>query len=117
MTSPKWTPGPWTVFDEDDRYPGIDSPKLSIVLYDDVDGGAGVQGRTHEEARANARLIAAAPALVEAAEFALQVPTGLDQLAVHLENSGFGDGAVAHLELIAHKLRAALAAAGVEVGP
>ena len=65
MTSPKWTPGPWTVFDEDDRCPGIDSPELSIILYDDVDGGAGVQGRTHEEALANARLIAAAPELLD----------------------------------------------------
>lgn len=63
------TPGPWLVFEPDKSldaaYPGIDAEAHSIVVYgqDDVDDG-GVKGATREQARANARLIAAAPDLL-----------------------------------------------------
>lgn len=68
----KHTPGPWMVFDEIDRScirrPGVDAAGISIVCYG---GGmlgdhAGVHGQTTAEAWANARLIAAAPELLEA---------------------------------------------------
>lgn len=62
-------PGPWVVFDEKDRYPGIDGPDgtCTIVTWgDETDTEAGVRGPTHEIALANARLVAAAPELYEA---------------------------------------------------
>lgn len=62
------TPGPWEVFLDDDFYPGIEAKdrRYSIIVFGDEGGDCGVQGKTHEEALANARLIAAAPDLLEA---------------------------------------------------
>ena len=72
------TPGPWSVFvDNDgnsDRFPGIESGEISIVVFGDSDDDfQGVRGRTPEESLANAHLIAAAPALFEALRVALEV--------------------------------------------
>lgn len=65
------TPGPWEVFGASGifpkRYPGIDSKSLSIVVFGaNEESDQGIQGKTLEEAQANARLIAAAPDLLEA---------------------------------------------------
>tara|TARA_R110000868_G_scaffold26537_4_gene102052 strand:- start:104 stop:403 length:300 start_codon:yes stop_codon:yes gene_type:complete len=61
----KHTPGPWTIFDG--AHPGIDGGGLSIVVYGKEDEPLyGVQGWNAGEALANARLIAAAPDLLEA---------------------------------------------------
>lgn len=60
------TPGPWDVFEGDqatDR-PGINGAGMSIVIYGTEEDDAGVNGRTREEATANAHLIAAAPDLL-----------------------------------------------------
>ncbi len=60
------TPGEWTVFTEEAYWPGIDTPKQSIIVFGEYgDSDLGVQGETKEEAYANARLIAAAPNLLE----------------------------------------------------
>lgn len=70
----KHTPGPWKVFDYGE-YPGIDSctePRRAIVVYsDDDDEPCGVCGETKEERIANARLIAAAPDMLEALKAAI----------------------------------------------
>lgn len=64
------TPGPWAVFSPgDEAWPGIEATDLSVsiaVFEDQESGDAGIQGRTREEAIANARLIAAAPDLLRA---------------------------------------------------
>lgn len=65
------TPGPWVVRDFG-RFPGIDAANgASIVVYgEDGEEWAGVRGtepnEAAEEVAANARLIAAAPDLLEA---------------------------------------------------
>lgn len=62
----KWTPGEWTVFPAD--FPGIecDSENFSIVVYGNRCEDCGVQGRSPEEALANARVMAAAKDLYHA---------------------------------------------------
>lgn len=65
----KHTPGPWVVFDGDTEHPGIDMAdgSFSIVVYgEDGEPFEGVRGRSPAETLANARLIAAAPDLLEA---------------------------------------------------
>lgn len=61
------TKGEWTVFKGRFIYPGIEALHKSgnysvVVCGDDLEG---VQGRTEEEIMANAKLIAAAPELLE----------------------------------------------------
>ncbi len=65
------TPGPWISFGEGNEWLGIEagvdtSEPFSIVVFGTPDDDNGVQGRTVEEARENARLIAAAPELLKA---------------------------------------------------
>lgn len=67
----KHTPGPWAIYmpEEGHECPGIEAAGVSIIVFAPEllpceDGG--VQGHTVEEAAANARLIAAAPQLLEA---------------------------------------------------
>ena len=66
------TPGPWLVYNEAARFPGIEAGlngrNFSVVVYGTDNEIEGVKGRTHAEALANARLIAAAPALMAALE-------------------------------------------------
>ena len=66
------TPGPWWVYNEGSRFPGIEAGlngrNFSVVVYGNDNEIEGVKGRTHAEAIANARLIAAAPELLEALE-------------------------------------------------
>lgn len=64
-----FTPGPWSAFGEAVDWPGIEGPAgsgVSIVIYGEPDEERdyGVRGKTHEEAHANARLIASAPDLL-----------------------------------------------------
>lgn len=66
-----FTPGPWSVFGIDGPKPGVEAPDIpfSIIVVgfpDEDNDEAGVHGRTSDEVRANARLIAAAPKLYEA---------------------------------------------------
>lgn len=66
-----YTPGPWSVFGDPNDHPGIEADDLaiSVVVYGEpCEVEAGIQGRTSDEAWANARLIAAAPDLLEALE-------------------------------------------------
>lgn len=73
-TVPTHTRGPWSVVDDmppPGYLPGIngDSDEVVIVYYgniEDPDDDAGVHGRSADEARANARLIAAAPTMLSA---------------------------------------------------
>lgn len=66
------TPGPWLVYNEAARFPGIDGRNSSVVVYGTDNELEGVKGRTHAEALANARLIAAAPELLEALEYLVE---------------------------------------------
>ena len=70
------TPGPWWVYKEGSRFPGIEARlngrNFSVVVYGDDKEIEGVKGRTNAEALANARLIAAAPALLEALSKAVE---------------------------------------------
>ena len=69
MTGFMGTPGPWAVFEYGVR-PGIETDEegetFSIVVWGAEDDDEGIHGETPEEAIANARLIAAAPDLLEA---------------------------------------------------
>ena len=67
------TPGPWWVYNEGSRFPGIEARlNGSVVVYGNDNEIEGVKGRTHAEAIANARLIAAAPELLAALEMVLE---------------------------------------------
>ena len=75
MSNAKHTPGPWGVeyglsSDPATYTPGIDSPgqDFTVILYGIKAKGeaCGIHGRTLEEQEANARLIAAAPELLDA---------------------------------------------------
>ena len=67
------TPGPWWVYNEGSRFPGIEARlNGSVVVYGNDKEIEGVKGRTHAEALANARLIAAAPELLAALEMVLE---------------------------------------------
>ena len=68
--STQHTPGEWTIFEggSDLDFPGIEAGDFSIVCFgdsDDTNDMCGVRGRTLDEAWANARLFAAAPALLK----------------------------------------------------
>lgn len=74
-TEQKHTPGPWVVehglsSDPAKYTPGIDAvgENFTVILYGIKNEGEarGIRGRTDEEQEANARLIAAAPELLEA---------------------------------------------------
>ena len=69
------TPGPWTVYQEGVR-PGIESEFLSIVTHGVRHDDSGIYGNTKEEAEANAKLIAAAPGLLEALEEIMEMCDG-----------------------------------------
>ena len=62
------TPGPWRVIAPRDAYAGIDAETCSIILlgYKDEKDLRGIRGMSDVEAVANARLIAAAPDMLEA---------------------------------------------------
>lgn len=60
------TPGPWRVYDGSFVHPGVEAKGQTIVILSHGDDDAGVRGATHEEALANAHLIAAAPDLLAA---------------------------------------------------
>ena len=70
----KHTPGPWSarLLDQDDAWPCIRALQDEVYIvppgYDGYYADFGVTGRSYDEARANARLIAAAPDLLEAAK-------------------------------------------------
>lgn len=82
MNQLKHTPGPWSVFAEEGETvrPGIDSESqeeggagFSIIMYGDAEDECGIHGRTDEEAEANARLVAAAPDMLEALRLCVQL--------------------------------------------
>lgn len=73
----KHTPGPWHIF-QSGAYFGVDAgsdsgmekdDKTIIAYGDDGDDITGVRGETYEEMVANAKLIAAAPELLEALQY------------------------------------------------
>lgn len=68
----KHTPGPWKIFDEGDHFPGIDADEMTIILWGNEDENVGVQGHSKDERLANARLIAAAPELLECLVWAMR---------------------------------------------
>jgi len=72
MSEATSTPGPWVICDEFADRPGIDAETLSVVVYGSVedDPEIGIQGETFGQRMANARLIAAAPDLLEALKLA-----------------------------------------------
>ena len=74
MTDTKHTPGPW-VWDE--YYTGLDGANgQSVLIYIDYEGMS-IHGKTVAQSEANARLIAAAPELLEACIGLLQVQDGI----------------------------------------
>ena len=70
MTDSKHTPGPWSIYGKPGDYPGIEAGQIpfSVVVFGFPDEyhPCGIQGRDSNEMQANARLIAAAPDLLEA---------------------------------------------------
>lgn len=68
MSETKHTPGPWEVFTGAGiPHPGIEGSGISIVVFGAKgERDMGVLGRTPKQAIANARLIAAAPELLDA---------------------------------------------------
>ena len=65
----KYTSGPWWVYDNGYRYPGIESMDTSIVIHGmEPESERGIGGKDKEQSIANARLIAAAPDLLEACQ-------------------------------------------------
>jgi ParB-like chromosome segregation protein Spo0J len=63
-------PGPWAIYEHPGGSPGIEGEGFSVVVFGDPDDDCGVHGRTDDEALANARLIAAAPDLLDALKWA-----------------------------------------------
>jgi hypothetical protein len=61
MSNTKHTPGPWTAYNENSEYPGIEGATESVVIWGEKGEQEGVRGDTHARRLANARLIAAAP--------------------------------------------------------
>lgn len=57
------TPGPWSVVEFDDCFPGVDAGDHSVVIIGEqrIANDGGIRGRTAAETVANAKLIAAAP--------------------------------------------------------
>jgi hypothetical protein len=76
VSDAKHTPGPWGVYDhESSHYPGIESKcGLSVVVWGERGEFCGVRGRNAAEKNANARLIAAAPDLLEALQELATLP-------------------------------------------
>ena len=77
MTEHKHTPGPWTIksnINELGNCELIVKKDYSLIAetFWRLDNDTGI--RSHDEREANARLIAAAPALLEALEFAVDDP-------------------------------------------
>ena len=64
------TPGPWEFsYLNDTERPGIEADRFSVVIFGvRAEDDCGIHGRTEKEEIANARLIAAAPELLEALE-------------------------------------------------
>lgn len=70
MEKSKHTPGPWKVFNSKYAYrPGIEAEEFSVVIFGEISESCGVDGRTEDEKEANAKLIAAAPELLEALRY------------------------------------------------
>lgn len=94
----KHTPGPWSIFtDEKHKHnAGIEADGFSIICIGYPDetpamDDSGVCGRTEEEAQANARLIAAAPDLLEALEFYALSYTDEELFQLAESTSGMGE--------------------------
>ena len=73
MTTTQHTPGPWKLAENPIGW----QPLISAEVADSIGpiwhvGIANARGRSHEEAKANARLIAAAPLMLSALRTALQ---------------------------------------------
>lgn len=69
-----YTPGPWEVsYLDDTERPGIEADRFSVVIFGvRAEDDCGIHGRTEKEEMANARLIAAAPELLQALEQSLE---------------------------------------------
>lgn len=91
MPETKHTPGPWKIYDAAcglDYYPGIEvsnSSKSIIVFGTDIDDQSGVRGDSRTERIANAKLIAAAPELLEALMMLLETNEALPNLKFSAE--------------------------------
>lgn len=95
------TPGPWTTYREGERW-GIEAPSDSIVVFGDSRDACGVYGKDTEEMKANARLIAAAPDMLEALEAItndcreiIEGREPLDMALVHAVCNGMANTAIA----------------------
>ena len=73
----KHTPGPWTPFFNDQAI-GVSTKRSDIAWVWNKNAGLGDSLRSREEDEANARLIAAAPDLLEAAQKVLSHKRGED---------------------------------------
>lgn len=102
MTTTTHTPGPWVALIPSALYPST-SKSITVYLDDGDDGGpfAEVHGR---DRAANARLIAAAPDLLEAAQHALE----------DLEHLESGKCDIDHVAGVLIELRTAIRKAGGE---
>lgn len=90
----KHTPGPWNLETNSNHFPFImgDDNNVIATLFDWRDSSL-FYGRTHEETTKNAKLIAAAPDLLEATTFSNRFPITSEkeekEAQVHAETLGW----------------------------
>ena len=77
------TPGPWEIYRPESNHecPGIKADGVFIVVFGEeltLEEESGVQGNTVAEAKANARLIAAAPKMYSLLERLAKLSNGLN---------------------------------------
>ena len=85
------TPGPWSVVEFDDCFPGVDAGDHSVVVIGEqrVTNDGGIRGRNADETLANAKLIAAAPEMAaELDHFLRDLASMVERVHATLEKAG-----------------------------
>lgn len=122
MSTPKHTRGPWTVQEREHSFRVVDCRALKFDnsrLCDVQHWSGATRGPDREESRANARLIAAAPELLEAAKqmqgwiaVLLNIlDADLDSVEIEMSNSKTGQSVTLSLKEQFDKASAAIAKA------
>ncbi len=85
------TPGPWSVVEFDDCFPGVDAGDHSVVVISEqrIANDGGIRGRNADETVANAKLIAAAPDMAAELDNLLRDLAGMvERVNATLEKAG-----------------------------